>query len=382
MSHASIALVFATMACAAPLPKPSGPYAVGVALRTFVDSTRGEPWTTGDAEDRRVLTLRVWYPADSASGGAPVYLPYAAELGVLQRAGGRSDPGATARVGASVRREPAVFPVVLISPGADLAPSFYSGLIEDWASHGYVVVGVDHAHEGIGQFVEEGAVLRPDPEGRGAAFGNRIDEARAAAFEAYYRFRVDLRAADCSAIIDLLGRDALAPLGLPSHRLEWTRVAIVGHSIGGVAAVTALARDRRVAYAINMDGLFRGTPGYDALADSLTRAVAYLGRPLQGFGRDPLQSMDSRPSSRIEADSRVGLWLGRTPEAVSVILERATHGAFSDEPFWWGGSRDATDLLQRLRDITAQLLDAQLRNGPRPRIPPMTGVVIQEWRRN
>jgi hypothetical protein len=146
--------------------------------------------------------------------------------------------------------------------------------------------------------------------------------------------------------------------------------------------VTALARDRRVAYAINMDGLFRGTPGYDALADSLTRAVAYLGRPLQDFGRDPLQSMDSRPSSRIEADSRVGLWLGRTPEAVSVILERATHGAFSDEPFWRGGSRDATDLLQRLRDITAQLLDAQLRNGPRPRIPPMTGVVIQEWRRN
>src|SRR5207247_2561409 len=56
------------------------------------------------------------------------------------------------------------WPVVLFSPGFGVERELYAGLVEDLASHGYVVVAIDHPHDAsIVQF-PDGHVVAPSSQ--------------------------------------------------------------------------------------------------------------------------------------------------------------------------------------------------------------------------
>jgi hypothetical protein len=148
---------------------------------------------------------------------------------------------------------PALWPVVLFSPGNSLPRSIYTMIVQDLASHGFVVAAIDHPYSGA-------IVLLPG--GRVAIDAG--PEAPVVPFET----RVGVRAADLRFVLDELGRIAgESPIRLrdrPSTSSARARVLLVTRS-----AAWPLCRHRprtRAFVAIaNLDG------GTGEMADNLAR---------------------------------------------------------------------------------------------------------------
>ncbi|MFJ4337262.1 acetylhydrolase [Streptomyces sp. NPDC088915] len=248
------------------LPAPTGPHPVG--LRTFVltDPSRPDPWKPEPGEPAfgaRQVVISVLYPARTVRGfpRAPQLTP--AEAGVFAVLAPRVRPGLPAagvdwgatlthgHVGAPPL--PGRRPVLLYSPGGGDSRTLGTTLAEDLASHGRVVVLVDHPGDAS-------QVELPD--------GMRVTVLRGEPDPATFRTMVDTRVADLRLVLDRLGSLPLAPVVDPD------RIGVYGHSAGGTAAVSALAGDDRIAAGANLEGYLDLDP------------VDGLDRPLLHFRTD------------------------------------------------------------------------------------------------
>jgi dienelactone hydrolase len=100
---------------AAPAVDTTRRYAVGTRTLTFVDSSRSTSANGAfGGAPTRTLPTEVWYPAEGASGDAPV-------------ADAAPDTGH------------GPYPMVLFAHGYDVTPDFYAPLLQRWAEAGYVV---------------------------------------------------------------------------------------------------------------------------------------------------------------------------------------------------------------------------------------------------
>ncbi|MFE7134882.1 alpha/beta hydrolase family protein [Streptomyces sp. NPDC057638] len=222
------------------LPAPSGSHPVGVRTVHLVDPARTDPWVGGV----RQLMLTVLYPARSVAGlcrapqltrgEAAVFAAYAPYVRPGLPGPGAVDWGAVLTHGypgappLRGRR-----PVLVYSPGGGDSRTLGTTLAEDWASHGGVVVLVDHP--GDASQVELPTGMRktvltgpPDP--------------------ATFRTMVDTRIADLRLVLDRLGTLPLAPV------MDARRIGLYGHSAGGTAAVYTACRDGRVGAVANLEG--------------------------------------------------------------------------------------------------------------------------------
>ncbi|MFF0306990.1 alpha/beta hydrolase family protein [Streptosporangium sp. NPDC004379] len=277
------------------LPAPSGPYAVGRDVLHLVDDTRTDPWVPSAGARR--LMVSVYYPARTAGDGAAAPYMTTEEARLLLKAQGRDkllapEVLAGTRTNARTGARPAGgrHPLVLVSPGFSLNRATLTVLSEDLASRGYVVALVDHAYESFGTTFPDGRTLT-------CVACETVEGAPADGAEKGMMARVATgRATDLSFVLDALtGRRASAAARTSTaaqasttaqaataaqasttaqaatagdrtagHRPAWKRsgmidtrrIGAVGHSIGGNAAASLMAGDRRVRAGVNMDGTF------------------------------------------------------------------------------------------------------------------------------
>ena len=151
------------------LPKPIGRYAVGYRSFEFRDDSRDQPHVEG--QHPRILPAHVFYPAHAGADAVPrTYLPKdsaAMQIASLAR-NFDIDPAALEPLGTarahSVPNAPAItgagrFPVVIFSHGLPLYPLQSTALLEDIASHGYVVVSVAHPGDAVDLRLADGRVI-------------------------------------------------------------------------------------------------------------------------------------------------------------------------------------------------------------------------------
>ncbi|WP_190120907.1 alpha/beta hydrolase [Streptomyces inusitatus] len=273
------------------LPRPTGPHRVGTTMLHLVDPHRRDPWGGGSV---REVMVSVYYPARSVRGcpvapqmtpGAvevfkafdPVYLhPELPKSGVDWAATmSHSHTGAPAL---PIRR-----PVLLYTPGGANPRTIGTGLAEELASHGNVVVTVDHPGE-------PGAVEFPD--GRVRTFALTGDPREGPTF----RTLLGTRLADLRFVLNQLSALATGhnpdahtrPLPQDLGRaLDLRRVGVYGHSAGGAAASQALYEDRRVRAAVNLEGYLDYPPDAPGQDGELLPVARYgVNRPLLLFGTD------------------------------------------------------------------------------------------------
>ncbi|MER5932985.1 acetylhydrolase [Streptomyces sp. NPDC002054] len=259
----------------------------------LTDPGRTDPWVGGVRE----LMLTVLYPARSVRGfsRAPQLTPDEAEVFAEYAPHvhpGLPEPGAVdwgevlthGYVGAPPL--PGRRPVLVYSPGGGDSRTLGTTLAEDLASHGRVVVLLDHP--GDASQVELPTGMRtsvligpPDP--------------------ATFRTMVDTRIADLRLVLDRLADLPLAPV------MDPCRIGLYGHSAGGTAAVYAARRDRRVGAVANLEGyldLYPTPLGFD--------------RPLLLLRTDGFEG-----AARIESS-----WASLPGRRV--LLADANHWAFTD----------------------------------------------------
>ncbi|GAA2188328.1 alpha/beta hydrolase [Micromonospora lupini] len=135
------------------LPPPSGSHDVGVRRIRLVDHDRRDPWRP---DSDRTLMVDVHYPADAGPRSLAHYAvaPATTEFGSLARAPGEEqrlglvadDVNWMFRTHSHEWAPPASgsFPVLVGSPPPGVMRTAYTGVAEELASHGYVVISIDH----------------------------------------------------------------------------------------------------------------------------------------------------------------------------------------------------------------------------------------------
>jgi predicted dienelactone hydrolase len=184
------------------------------------------------------------------------------------------------------------WPVVLFSPGFGIGRELYTGLIEDLASHGYVVVAIDHPHDAnIVQF----------PDGHVVVPSSQMDILAA----------LSVRVADTRFVLTELVR--LDKSGFFASRFDLGHVGMFGHSLGGATAASTMLVDPRIDAGADLDGLLFG--GARAV---VTSRPFMLMSAEPGFAADP---------------NRAGFWSRLRGPHYAVDIKDARHFAFSDLAF-------------------------------------------------
>ncbi|MGY5127257.1 alpha/beta hydrolase family protein [Streptomyces nigrescens] len=316
------------------LPAPTGPHPIGVTTLYLVDRARRDPW---EPLPVREVMATVFYPARTVRGypvapqmtrGAAERLPFIEPLfheGLPAKGVNWAATKTHAHTGApaqGVRR-----PVLLYSPGGGDPRTVGTGIAEELASRGYVVVTLDHPGDGsevefpharAGRKKVRESVFRGDP---------RADPKM-------FRTVIDTRIADTRFVLNQLealaaGRNPDAEgRPLPRHlgrALDLRRVGIYGHSAGGTTAAEAMYEDRRLHAAINLEGFLDHPPESPGQEGKLFPIARYgTDRPLLLLGTDGFRYQKELERSWSAMLAHPHGCTGRRQ------LDHTAHGVFTD----------------------------------------------------
>ncbi|MGW2156863.1 alpha/beta hydrolase family protein [Nonomuraea sp. NPDC001699] len=230
--------------------------------------------------------ISMWYPTWNSGGRpAPWLPPEAMELYRQQAARSLQTslddvvfPDTHARQNAPVKGHQRSHSVLLFSPAYRTMREFGTSLVEDLASHGYVVVTIGHTHEA--QIIEFP--------------GRRLELSRQPAkpTDDDYALALQVRQADTRFVLDALStlnakghlgaEDQHLPSGLKGS-LDLSRVGMFGHSLGGATAAETMAQDPRILAGVNLDGSIIGP----AAETGLDRPFLLMASAGHGRDNDP-----------------------------------------------------------------------------------------------
>lgn len=293
------------------VPGPTGPHAVGRTTRQWVDAGRRE--VLGPADGPRETPLVIWYPAQAGTGLAMPYFPALQEVAAGMAASGEVSAlevfglrfvRSQERLQASMAEAESRYPLVLLSPGNGTNVEFYDAVAAELASQGYIVVGVNHPYDVAAVALHDGRVAQ-FVEGP-LALTER---------EAWTAGRIAERTADLLFVLAQL--QALNEQGdvLLSGRMELAQVGVMGHSLGGIAAVQSCQASAEFVACLNLDGLQRGGP----------------------FSADDNPAPPPQPFMMITKEAELhpeleALFAAAPSGSYRVVLRGATHDSFTDGP--------------------------------------------------
>ena len=317
------------------VPPPTGPYKVGTSSMRMVDLRRNDPYVANGS--KRELLIRLWYPASLVQGyqhadyASPKVWRYISQLTGVDLPSIQTNSLLNAPMASGPH------PVVLLTHGYTGTLTDYTFLTEDLASRGYVVVSVAHTYEST-------AVEFPDGRLVQSVLGShfRLDALRTD--EQSLSFAAHVRLQDLSSVLDELRRLNSTRGNLLAAQLDLRHIAVMGHSLGGTAALAGVAWEPRFAAAIVMD------------APVITASVMGTDKPvlIVAAGRDQWGTLDCQ------------LWRRLRGTRLLVHLRGAEHLTASDA-VWLAkdfpqleaetGAMGAEKTIAAMRNYIASFLD-------------------------
>src|SRR5271170_7347333 len=289
------------------LPKPTGLYPVGTRILYLKDTSRTEdhgPHPGGPRE----LVVQIWYPATSSNNRLA---PYQRMSETTLATSYRSVLWTNSRIDAPIATKEGPFVVLLFNHRWGGLRTQDTFLTEDLASHGYVVVAIDHPYNA-------GQVAMPDGRVIKDAFGySPIDVAERTSTQIRDIWNKELIkwVADEVFVLNTLQNDNLDKTSPWYGRLDTDRAGAFGHSFGGAASVQVCSVDPRVRSALNLDGWTFGDIHYRAS----NQQIMFLYGTNHGLDPQDLGSKD--PAVRTEAELDV-------PDAKQIDASLKQYGGY------------------------------------------------------
>jgi hypothetical protein len=137
-------------------------------------------------------------------------------------------------------------PIVVFTPGFTATFTDYTFLFQDLASRGYLVVSVDHTFEATAEEFLDGRLV-------GWVFGSYLGPTVRTDEQAMH-FAVSVRLRDLQFVVnelELLNGGADGPL---AGKLDMSKMALVGHSLGGLTAILGIEEEPRFRAGVLLDG--------------------------------------------------------------------------------------------------------------------------------
>jgi dienelactone hydrolase len=332
----SVSSALAANAIAA-VPSPTGPSKVGTRVMDLVDSTRDDPFLADGT--KRELLVRFWYPASLKQDCIPAEYTSPAVWSYFSQLVGVPLPEVTTNSCLDAAITAGVHPIVVFTPGYTGTFTDYTFLFEDLASRGYVVASVNHTYE---------ATVVEFPDGRfvKSLFGSHLGSTMRTDEDAYTS-AVTVRLSDLKFVLKELDRLNATAKGPFAGKLDISRVAIAGHSLGGLTALLRIEQEPRFRAGIILDGVTQ-----DRLVSAIETPVFML-----IAGREQWSNEECR------------LWSNLHGPRLAVILPGAEHLTPSDAVWLAKGAVKTGNMgpektMAVLRNYIAAFLDANLRGKP------------------
>ncbi|ETS73825.1 hypothetical protein PFICI_14771 [Pestalotiopsis fici W106-1] len=299
-------LLQSAVANAVTLPTPNGPFSVGLFTTALSDTSRMDPYAPADAPRLRKLMVSVFMPMDNATSQCvPELVPYmtplvAADYDILAMSAGlpngtfselnmklcKSLPLAgCARGRRDIRRAAQISrPLLLFSPGFGQSRLVYNAMAQSLASEGYIVASIDHPYDA-------NVVEYPD--------GSYVTAA-------------NISSDDIAALNALLDAPLRRVIGHSGNVINFEKLVMYGHSLGGATAATLMLTDSRIRGGINLDGRF-----FDkVLATGVSAPFINVGRP----------------NHRLEDTTWDSFYNISTGPIIELEVSGSLHAAFTDFP--------------------------------------------------
>ena len=196
------------------------------------------------------------------------------------------------------------YPVVLFKPGLGALSTDYTTLIEDLASHGYIVVSSDAPYSSFLVVFHDGRVITRTVE------GNPGDIASSDKREILLNKLIQIWSADLKFELDKLEElNVTDPLGKFAGRLDLDAVGVFGHSFGGATAAQFCHEDPRCIAGIDIDG----APYGDVIQTGIDKPFLFILSDHQGETgpeiqkiHDDIQSITDQLSNKVTQITHFG----------------------------------------------------------------------------
>ncbi|PQE17685.1 PAF acetylhydrolase family protein [Rutstroemia sp. NJR-2017a BVV2] len=286
-------------------PPLQGPYSLGTTVLEL-----------NDPSTSRTMMLSLFYPTTSHNTTTSTFTPVFPPATASYLAQSYSLPPETIASLTSrshlnspiLTHDHSPFPILLLSPGYGTPRLFYTCTAEELASLGYLVLPIDHPHDvSLIEYLNGTVILSP-----------AIDFENYTAPIPY----VNARVKDLQFVLDSLShRSFISQIpGISpstySSPFQTQRIGILGHSLGGAAAFSAMRADPRFAYGANLDGAVIG----DVVASVLSSPVLIIGSESHNRSTDPTWAEFWKHSTRT--------WKRE------VEVKGTTHDSFTDLLVW------------------------------------------------
>ena len=304
------------------IPAPSGPYQVGTRIYELTDPSRKEIYS-GKDEARRFM-IQVWYPSEPSPSdqrapwmsNAQIFAPAIAEhIGMpsffLDHLALVNIPAYKESKFASSET---AFPVILFSHGWQGFNAQNTGQALQLASHGYVVIGVQHTYGAVTTVFPDETVAENNPTALPP------DDTPTDQYEATAQILVHQWAGDLGYTLDFMAaqnEDSVSPF---FEKLDLSHVGVYGHSTGGGAAVEFCGTDSRCTALFGQDPFMRPV-SYDVIDNGVTQPAFFM------FSQRWHDDLKSRNNELFDK-----FYPHVTKASGAVFIEGTAHYDFTDIP--------------------------------------------------
>ncbi|MDR6724462.1 dienelactone hydrolase [Paenibacillus amylolyticus] len=270
------------------LPQVTGPYPVATATYSYEDKNRIEEFS--NQGDKRSVNVEFWYPEQTEG----------------------------------------TYPLLVFSHGAFGIKTSNASTFTELASHGYVVVSIDHPYHSFYTVAEDGKVVTINSE-----YLQEFNNANKGVYSLAEYFDLNqkwmkLRMDDMDFVMDTILEQVELKKDAVYELINTSKVGVFGHSMGGAASV-ALSRERDdIIAVVNIDAPFFSELEYDHVANELTDKSAPFMIPLLNIYSDDvwiqLGSSSSYIANRISNEN--------FKDAYTVHFKGAKHLSLTDLPLY------------------------------------------------
>ena len=258
------------------IPTPSGPYPVGTRIYELTDPARKELYS-GKDEPRRFM-IQIWYPAEidpadqraSWMSNAETFAP--AIAGQIGMPSFFLDHLALVKIPAYKESKVALsdqsYPVILFSHGWNGFNAQNTSQALELASHGYVVIGIQHTYGAVITVFNDGTVAKNNPSALPA--GAPTEE-----YESAAHILSDQWASDMGFTLDFMQLQNDDPNSPFRALLDFDLVGVYGHSTGGGAAIQFCGTDTRCKSLLGMDPFMRPV-SYEVIDGGVTQPSFFM----------------------------------------------------------------------------------------------------------
>ncbi len=235
-------------------PKVTGEYKVATATYTYTDKNRLEQFT--NKEQHRFVNVGFWYPKNGNG----------------------------------------TYPLLVFSHGAYGIKDSNSSTFAELASHGYVVVSIDHPYHSFYTRSEDGTVIMVNSD-----FSQEVENKNKGVYSNEEQYNIiqkwmKLRTDDMNFVIDTILKKAKNDNNPIYQHINTEKIGVFGHSMGGAASVW-LSRERDdVRAVVNIDAPFFSELVYNKADDNFVASSKAYTTPLFNiYSDDVWRQLDSTP---------------------------------------------------------------------------------------